>query len=248
MGREYINLIGNKYGKLTVTEFVGYNKGKERLWKCQCDCGNTTQLTTSRIDRVNGTKSCGCLKKTHFVDLTGQKFNHLTILKLTGKNKHNCFMYDAVCECGKIINCEGNDIKSGRIKSCGCTRFSTYHERYIKEDPDRAKINGKFAAYKNAALKRGYIFELTREEFGKLVKQNCYYCNIEPQHTNMYVRRFREIPFYMNGIDRVDNQKGYTTENTVTCCTICNQAKHQLTKEKFLEWAERLSNYQKSLK
>jgi hypothetical protein len=39
-----------------------------------------------------------------------------------------------------------------------------------------------------------------------------------------------------NGIDRVDNTKGYTLENCVPCCTRCNLAKHTMSLTAFKEW------------
>lgn len=55
-------LIGQRFGKLTVIEYIG--KIKERnnanVWKCLCDCGNITFATTSEL-KSSHTKSCGCL-------------------------------------------------------------------------------------------------------------------------------------------------------------------------------------------
>lgn len=55
-GRTHIDLIGNKYGMLTPYEYVVGSK-----WKCKCDCGNETIVSTCRLT-TGRTKSCGCLK------------------------------------------------------------------------------------------------------------------------------------------------------------------------------------------
>lgn len=61
-----INLVGQKFNRLTAIE-VEYrisNNGKrlKRGYKCQCDCGNTTYVDTSKLK--NGLiKSCGCSHK-----------------------------------------------------------------------------------------------------------------------------------------------------------------------------------------
>ena len=34
-----LNLVGQKYGRLTVLERVDNVKGRV-AWKCECDCGN----------------------------------------------------------------------------------------------------------------------------------------------------------------------------------------------------------------
>lgn len=62
------DLIGMRFGKLTVVEFAGVcprslNLSTRRLmWKCLCDCGNTTLVRGSSLGRcTKPTKSCGCL-------------------------------------------------------------------------------------------------------------------------------------------------------------------------------------------
>jgi len=54
-----LDLSGKKFGKLTVIEKSGKNNNGCILWKCQCDCGNITILSGSRIN-LGKVKSCGC--------------------------------------------------------------------------------------------------------------------------------------------------------------------------------------------
>lgn len=63
MGRFYdADLIGKRFGKLTVMERNGINNQRRALWKCACSCGNEVTVSTSNLKSGN-TKSCGCLKK-----------------------------------------------------------------------------------------------------------------------------------------------------------------------------------------
>ena len=56
-------LEGQKFGRLTVIKRSGSDtKGKNAMWECKCDCGNTTLVTTSHLTSKH-TQSCGCLKK-----------------------------------------------------------------------------------------------------------------------------------------------------------------------------------------
>ena len=41
-----LDLVGEKYGDLVVREFAGKSEAKERLWLCECACGNTVTVTT----------------------------------------------------------------------------------------------------------------------------------------------------------------------------------------------------------
>jgi hypothetical protein len=77
----------------------------------------------------------------------------------------------------------------------------------------------KYARYEYGAIKRGLVFELTIDEFNSFWNTNCSYCN---------------EPIQGVGIDRKDNNIGYTKENCIPCCTICNFMKHTLSHEDFV--------------
>jgi len=53
--------IGAKFGRLTVVARHGRVKGRV-TWFCQCECGNQTIVTGTRL-RSGTTRSCGCLAK-----------------------------------------------------------------------------------------------------------------------------------------------------------------------------------------
>lgn len=56
-----IDLSGQRFGRLTVIERAGSQWG-HRTWKCVCDCGKVTIVTSSHLQ--NGmTTSCGCYQK-----------------------------------------------------------------------------------------------------------------------------------------------------------------------------------------
>lgn len=61
-----INLIGKRFGKLTVIEeaskIVYATKSTKLRWLCRCDCGGNTIATTADLKRGH-TLSCGCYQK-----------------------------------------------------------------------------------------------------------------------------------------------------------------------------------------
>lgn len=60
MGKPFIDRTGFKYGKLTVVKFLGKTNGKTKAtWGCHCDCGNSTEVTSSNL-ATGHTTSCGC--------------------------------------------------------------------------------------------------------------------------------------------------------------------------------------------
>lgn len=55
------NLVGQKFGKLTVIEKLKESsKFKRRLYRCKCDCGNEVIVQSNSLTS-NHTSSCGCL-------------------------------------------------------------------------------------------------------------------------------------------------------------------------------------------
>ncbi len=58
---KFRDLTGQRYGRLTVIEFLGM-KNSSSQWKCQCDCGNI-KITDARMLNSGHVKSCGCFQK-----------------------------------------------------------------------------------------------------------------------------------------------------------------------------------------
>lgn len=66
-GNNFIDLTGQKYGRLTVIERAENTQNGNACWLCQCDCMGPNSLVIVRAnDLKNGkTKSCGCLRDGH---------------------------------------------------------------------------------------------------------------------------------------------------------------------------------------
>jgi len=79
--------------------------------------------------------------------------------------------------------------------------------------------NNRFNSYKKSAKERGYEFNLTKEDFIKLFNGNCHYCNQEN----------------CRGVDRKHNEFGYSPENCLSCCKVCNYMKRDLSYIDFLK-------------
>lgn len=141
------NFIGKRFGKLVVMEQVIINDSP--MYKCQCDCGNTTIVKAGNLTSGN-TKSCGCLEKElldkkYFQDLTGQKFGKLTVLSYLGK-KGNARGWHYRCDCGNEVDRTQASLVKGK-SSCGCNISAGEYTiaTILKES--------------NIAFKREYSFE-----------------------------------------------------------------------------------------
>lgn len=108
---------------------------------------------------------------------------------------------------------------------------------------DSLKKDKSSRKYKSIAGYRNYIFDLTKDEFRELTKNNCYYCGQFPK--SLHTARNAFGSYVYNGIDRVNNNIGYNRENCVTCCGICNRAKNDSSIEEFKTWIKNLIQYQK---
>jgi hypothetical protein len=64
-------LVGEKFGRLTVIEFKEI-KNEKAYWLCKCECGNPVFVPTYRL-KGGITQSCGCLQKERTSDA---KFIH----------------------------------------------------------------------------------------------------------------------------------------------------------------------------
>ena len=54
-----IDLIGSRFGSLVVIEKLP-NRSTQRMWLCQCDCGNKCERSTNHL-RNKGATDCGCI-------------------------------------------------------------------------------------------------------------------------------------------------------------------------------------------
>lgn len=64
-----------------------------------------------------------------FIDLTGQKFNRLTVLYRVENSIENKAQWACLCDCGNRIITTGKSLRSGNTKSCGCWNIDQLHNR-----------------------------------------------------------------------------------------------------------------------
>jgi len=174
-----------------------------------------------------------------FMDLTGQKFNRLTVIKRVENNKLQKTMWLCKCECGNEIVVCGYSLKNGHTKSCGCLRKENL-ERFHKQNTLATGIAGMRNVI-NSYKQKAYNYVLTEKQFEEITQQPCYYCGAKPN--NRANRKDCNGVYIYNGLDRVDNTKGYTVENVVPCCKICNIAKGKLTLQEFKKWIDQIYHY-----
>lgn len=148
-------------------------------------------------------------KDKPLIDLTGQKFGRLTVLK-QGERINNHIGWVCRCDCGSIKTVEGRYLTKGRTKSCGClnkeintqkatkhslcgTRlYNTYHnmkKRCYNPHSDHYKWYGA----ENKTICDEWLGKDGFLNFQKWALENGYRDDLT--------------------IDRIDNTKGYSPDN-----------------------------------
>ena len=122
-----------------------------------------------------------------------------------------------------------------------------YNEEQIKrskrrKNPGVRGFNSLLNVYKRSAAKRELEFKLSEDEFKELTTKNCYYCNQEPNQKRC-ASSDNWSTFKYNGIDRVDNNKGYVKDNCVPCCKMCNRMKLDLSYETFMKQMKKIIKF-----
>jgi hypothetical protein len=173
-------------------------------------------------------------------DLTGKRFSRLSVVRLIsstrvrGESSHTDTRWECLCDCGNTITTLTRHLNSGNTKSCGCL----HHDGpWAKPESIETEV---FNRYKFSAKRRGHEFEITKEEFLELVKQDCFYCGEPPKQI---ARKDSKYPLTYNGIDRIDNSKGYIKGNIVPCCGVCNKMKLEMSVDEFKDRMKRILNH-----
>lgn len=127
-----INMIGLKFGRLTVIEEVEPKRKGKPMYRCLCDCGSYC-VVEGYLLRKNQVKSCGCLYNSRRVEnkkenIIGKRFGKLQVLREIGGEKGDT-LFECLCDCGNMTIEKWAALIGGK-KSCGCL----HREQLIKRN------------------------------------------------------------------------------------------------------------------
>lgn len=137
------HLEGQHFNKLTVIRKAepnehNFQNDRSTIWLCKCDCGSDKNIYVRSTDLCSGkVHSCGCYNKEmsflkNSIDLTNQQFGELIALKPTDKRRNGSVIWDCLCSCGNHNYVTQNDLVSGSVQSCGCTKKSRGERKIIQ--------------------------------------------------------------------------------------------------------------------
>ena len=165
------------------------------------------------------------------IDITGQRFGRLMAISPAYSKPEVGVYWSCLCDCGKYTIVPTGRLRCGMTKSCGCLRLEKFLERN-KKGYGESSFKEFFGRYKESSKQRGLSLELSLDEFRVLTSSNCYYCGCPPSSSFGRAKSYGN--YICNGVDRIDNTKGYTLDNCVPCCKDCNYMKYTHTQEEFL--------------
>lgn len=146
--------------------------------------------------------------------IIGKRYGRLVVVSKIDNEQHVC-----LCECGNTKTYLRSNLRQGTTNSCGCLKKELVSKRFKKSNSRELEI-GRY--YRRNAVVRGLVWDI-QNEFEELLHEECAYCGLLPAM----------------GVDRVNNNYGYTVINSVPCCKRCNQAKNDITYDEFVTWIKR---------
>lgn len=194
----------------------------------------------------------------------GERFGRLVVIGISKKrDKSGSIYYLCKCDCEKdrVLEIVGNSLRRGSTTSCGCYSIEKVIER-TRLDPCESTYNFFELQYKKGARERDIEYTLSKEQFRYLTSLPCYWCGEDPVPYNQRYKKdgtrskisatskdsWAEKQWIkVNGIDRIDNSKGYILDNCVPCCKDCNRTKTDRSVKDFLEHINKIYKHQNKI-
>lgn len=158
----------------------------------------------------------------------GDRFGKLVVIDLNGPKRRTMYTVVCLCDCGNKANIYPANLLAkdkSCTRSCGCMQPGHPNFRKTKK---QVIINVLIARYKYRAKDKNKEWSITDELAVNLLSSICYYCG------KLRTLRYKNKLYRLNGIDRIDNNTGYTLSNSISCCSKCNEMKMDSSLDEFL--------------
>jgi len=176
-------------------------------------------------------------------DLTGKKFNKLTVLSLADhRGYQNQILWICRCDCGNMKEATTGGLTWNNVKSCGCSTYvngknSTSWKGY-------EEISGRhWNIIKKCAEDRNLEFNVTIEYLWDLfLKQNrkCALSGLELKFDTSSSVRDKSA-----SLDRIDSTLGYVVGNVQWVHKDINRMKRDYPDEYFIKICKSVADYRR---
>jgi len=142
------------------------------------------------------------------IDITGQRFGRLIVLRDTGKRYRRYVIWACKCDCGKLVEVPSGDLRSGKIKSCGCLWKEMVKKINIIHGDSRIRLYDVWCSMKSRCLNpKNKAYKYYGGKGIKICK--------EWKNNYMMFKNWALANGYKEGltIDRIDNDGNYCPEN-----------------------------------
>jgi hypothetical protein len=153
------------------------------------------------------------------------------------------------CSCGTLKSVSGHSLYSGASTSCGC-KYALGKSRPRKSTYEDRALTHIISGYKAHAKQRKQVFDIDRQVFLGLIKKDCFWCGSPPSNRirgdvvfHINGEEHKDFIFIYNGLDRINNDIGYTLNNVLPSCYVCNRARNNMTFEDFDQWIKNLISF-----
>lgn len=147
-----------------------------------------------------------------FINRVGLKYGRLLVVKRgpqkqVGNNRGKIVTWECVCECGKHINVQANNLASGNTNSCGCFKIENTKNQNTKHGMTETRIFGTWSdIIKRCTNPKDKFFHIYG---GRGIKVCERWLN---SFENFYAD-MGEKPTPKHSIDRIDSNGDYSPEN-----------------------------------
>ncbi len=169
MEKQFEDLAGKVFGKLTVIKFIERIKSCN-YWLCQCNCGAKKRVSEYHL-KSGHTKSCGCLFRK---DIKGKRFGRLLVLEFAEIINKKTF-WTCECDCGTLKNFREDGLQRGDSRSCGCLLKEIMKKRKGSSNPN---WNNNLSKKDRELDKDRSMTSKYKEWHSKILKRDNYICQI----------------------------------------------------------------------
>jgi len=165
-------------------------------------------------------------------NLAGHRYGHWLVIESAEPSKKQA-RWLARCDCGTERLVPQSRLRSGDSCSCGCRLRN-------RKSSGKTLRSLVLWSYKHNAKTRNFLWEISNDEAYHLFESPCHYCGVVGANCKTKSKR---TPYYYNGIDRMDNEVGYTSGNVVPCCGLCNISKRNMPYAKFIAYLNQVAAF-----